>query len=89
MAQVAAGFTKAARLEREKRLRRRATLIAVTSTLAVILTVVILVPMAPGWEKVQRSFFNWEIFQKTFPKLVRAFLLDVAIFAWSAPIIAV
>lgn len=72
----------------ERRLRRRSLIIAGGSTLAVILAVVILVPLAPGWEKVKLSFFNGEVFVRTFPKLLNAFLLDVAIFAWSVPMIA-
>lgn len=72
----------------EDRLRRRSLLIAGGSTALVILAIFILVPMAPGWEKVQKSFFNKEVFLKTFPKLLDAFLLDVAIFAWCAPLIA-
>ncbi len=54
-----------------------------------MLALVILVPMAPGWSRVKDSFFNWEIFVRTTPRLLEAFLLDVAIFAWSAPLIAV
>ena len=73
----------------EDRLRRRSLLIAGGSTAMVILAIFILVPMAPGWEKVQKSFFNKEVFLKTFPKLLDAFLLDVAIFAWCAPLIAI
>ena len=73
----------------EDRLRRRSLLIAGGSTALVILAIFILVPMAPGWEKVQKSFFNKEVFLKTFPKLIDAFLLDVAIFAWCAPLIAI
>lgn len=74
---------------RERRLRRRSTAIAATSTLAVIALIVILVPMAPGWERVRKSFFNTEIFVETFPGLLKAFLTDLAIFAWCAPMIAV
>jgi len=48
----------------------------------------VFVPMAPGWDAVQRSFFNGEVFAETFPGLARAFLLDIVIFAWSAPAIA-
>lgn len=73
----------------EDRLRRRSMLIAGGSTLAVFLAVVTLVPMAPGWDRVKASFFNWEVFAKTFPKLLEAFKLDVAIFLWSAPAIVV
>ena len=72
----------------EDKLRRRSLIIAGSSTGAVALAVLILVPLAPGWEKVQKSFFNWDVFVKTFPRLLEAFLLDVAIFAWCAPLIA-
>ncbi len=74
---------------RERREHRRSMLIAAVSTALVIAAIVILVPMTPGWEKVQRAFFNQEVFVKTFPGLLRAFLLDVAIFAWCAPMIAI
>ena len=51
--------------------------------------IIVLVPMAPGWERVKSSFFDPDIFVRTFPKLLEAFLLDIAIFLWSAPLIAV
>ncbi|GAA6180815.1 amino acid ABC transporter permease [Shimia sp. NS0008-38b] len=73
----------------EDRLRRRALLIAGSSSVAVFLAIVLLVPMAPGWDRVKVSFFNWEVFVKTFPKLLEAFKLDVAIFLWCAPAITV
>ncbi|MEM9350900.1 MAG: amino acid ABC transporter permease [Pseudomonadota bacterium] len=73
----------------EDQVRRRSLIIAGASTLAVFLAIVVLVPMAPGWEKVERSFFNWSVFQRTFPGLLEAFLQNMMIFAWSAPIIAV
>ena len=69
--------------------RRRSNRIAALSTAAVFLAIIILVPLAPGWEAVKKSFFNWDVVVKTFPKLLQAFLLDVAIFAWSAPAIAI
>lgn len=73
----------------EARQKRRATVIACVSTALAVGALVLLVPLAPGWSRVQQSFFNGEVFVKTFPKLLEAFLLDVAIFAWSAPLIAV
>ncbi|MEO0745684.1 MAG: amino acid ABC transporter permease [Pseudomonadota bacterium] len=71
----------------EARQRRRANLVAGLSTIAVVGLVILLVPLAPGWEAVKRSFFDGETFVNTFPTLLRAFLLDVAIFAWSVPMI--
>jgi polar amino acid transport system permease protein len=61
--------------------------VAATSTGAVLLALFILIPLAPGWEGVKKSFFNADVFARTFPGLLEAFLLDVAIFAWSAPLI--
>jgi len=72
----------------EARQRRRATTIAAASTGAVILALLVLVPLAPGWPAVKNSFFNAEVFARTFPGLLEAFLMDVAIFAWCAPLIA-
>ena len=73
----------------EDGLRRRSLLIAGVSTALVVLALIIVIPLTPGWEKVQKSFFNWSVMQRTFPGLLEAFLLNVAIFAWSVPIIAV
>ena len=75
------------RQEYEARLRRKSLLVAGFSTAVVVLAIVLLVPLAPGWEQVKTSFFNWEVFAKTFPKLLSAFMLDIAIFAWSVPLI--
>ncbi len=86
MANGSAGLTR--RQAYERKLRHRSLIIAGGSTLAVVLAIVLLVPLAPGWEKVKYSFFNGEVFIKTFPKLLNAFVLDVAIFAWSVPLIA-
>lgn len=83
----AAGKTR--RQIHEDRLRRRALRVAASSTAAVFLAIFLLVPMAPGWDRVKASFFNWEVFVKTFPKLLDAFKLDIAIFLWCAPAITV
>ena len=71
----------------EARIRRRSMIVAATSTAVVMLALFLLIPLAPGWEGVKKSFFNADVFAKTFPGLIEAFLLDVAIFAWSAPLI--
>ena len=84
-----APLPRISRAEYERTKKRRSLMIAAASTIAVILALVLLVPLAPGWEAVKKSFFNGEIFARTFPVLLKAFLIDVAIFAWCAPAIAI
>jgi len=88
-APAAAATGRTRRQAYEARVRRRSTAIAAASTALVVLAIVTLVPLAPGWEAVKRSFFNGEVFAQTFPTLVQAFLWDLAIFAWSVPLITV
>lgn len=72
----------------EAGVRRRSNRIALISTATVVLAIFVLVPLAPGWEAVQKSFFNGRVFGATFGGLVDAFLVNVMIFAWSAPLVA-
>lgn len=72
-----------------RRVKRRSTLIAIVSTLAVVGLLCFLIPLSPGWEAVKKSFFDGEIFLKSFPALLQAFLIDVAIFLVCAPLIAI
>ena len=83
----AAGMTRRERYEAQQ--RKRSLIIAGTSTALAIGAILVLVPMTPGWEKVQRSFFNGGVLADTFPKLLDAFLVNVMIFAWCAPAIAI
>ena len=69
--------------------RRRSLAVAAASTAMVVLALIVLVPLAPGWEKVQKSFFNGAVLAKSFPRLLDAFKVNVMIFAWSAPSIAI
>ncbi len=64
-------------------------LIATVSTGLVFAALVVLIPKAPGWDKVRSSFFDGDILLSTFPSLLNAFLLDIAIFLWSLPAIAI
>jgi len=73
----------------EARRRRRGIAVAALSTALVVAALVILIPRAPGWEKVRMSFFNGEVLVETFPRLLEAFLVDIAVFAWCAPLIAI
>ena len=83
----AAGMTRREHYEQQQ--RRKSLIIAAISTIFVVVAVIIFVPMTPGWEKVQKSFFNAIVLAKTFPKLLDAFKVNIMIFAWSAPAIAV
>lgn len=83
----AAGMTR--REAYEAKQRRRSMIVAASSTFAVVAAIMIFVPMAPGWEKVQRSFFNGDVLAQTFPRLLDAFLVNIMIFAWCAPAIAI
>jgi polar amino acid transport system permease protein len=73
----------------EARQRRRGIAVAALSTTLVVTALVILIPLAPGWEKVRMSFFNGEVLVETFPRLLEAFLVDIAVFTWCAPLIAI
>ena len=35
---------------------------------------------SPGWEDVQRTFFNWDVFKDSFPDIFKAFWLDIRVF---------
>lgn len=71
----------------ERRQRRRATVIAAVSTAVLLGALAALIPLTPGWDKVQRSFFDGDTFTSTFGDLFRAFLYDLQIFAWCVPCI--
>jgi polar amino acid transport system permease protein len=73
----------------ERGRRRRGLIIASVSTTIVIATLVVLIPRAPRWDRVKKSFFDTEILRDSFPDLVRAFWLDIQIFLWSTPLIFV
>ncbi len=73
----------------ERRLRRRSSLVAISSTLVVIGAVVVAVPKTPGWDRVQRTFFNGDKFREVFPDMLGPFWYDVQIFLWCAPCIVV
>ena len=73
----------------ERRQRRRSGAIAAASTVAFVALVVVLVPKMPRWDRVKASFFDGELFVDSLPRLLDAFVLDIKIFAWSAPSIVV
>jgi len=73
----------------ERARKRRSTVVATVSSLAVVTAIVVLVPKMPRWDRVHESFFNGERFADSLPRLLEAFALDIKIFAWSLPAIVV
>jgi polar amino acid transport system permease protein len=73
----------------ERARKRRSTVVATVSSLAVATAIVVLVPKMPRWDRVHESFFNGERFADSLPRLLEAFVLDIKIFAWSLPAIVV
>jgi polar amino acid transport system permease protein len=71
------------RLEREaakRRRHRRGQAIAALSSIVVLGGLAVLILTSPGWPEVKETFFNWEVFEDSFPDVLRAFWLDVKIF---------
>ena len=59
---------------------RRSVLIAVASTLFVFGWLVLLVATSPGWPSIREAFFDGRVFADAFPKILRAFRLNVFMF---------
>jgi polar amino acid transport system permease protein len=71
------------RLEREaahRRRQRRGQLIAAASSVLVIGGLAAWVLTSPGWPEVRETFFNWEVFEESFPEVLEGFWLDVKLF---------
>lgn len=81
--------TTSRRAAYEQARKRRSIAVAAVSSLIVVTAIVLLVPKMPRWDRVRQSFFNGERFRDSFPRLLDAFVLDVKIFAWSAPLILI
>ena len=81
--------TTSRRAAYEQARKRRSIAVATVSSLIVVTAIVLLVPKLPRWDRVHQSFFNGERFRDSFPRLLDAFVLDVKIFAWSAPLILI
>ncbi|HEY7044344.1 MAG TPA: amino acid ABC transporter permease [Nocardioidaceae bacterium] len=63
---------------RRRALRRGAT--AAVSTVVVLALLGILVVTAPGWERVQQTYFDVGYARDVFPELARAFVLNIKLF---------
>ena len=58
----------------------RGVLVSLISTLLFLVLVGFLIVNAPGWEEFQSFFFDPEIFASSWPKIVRAFWINVQMF---------
>jgi polar amino acid transport system permease protein len=80
------------RLAREsdkRRAARRSIYIAALSTLIVSLLLVFSVTSAPGWPRVQTSFFSWQYAVEAFPKVLEGLWLNLRVLVICSAIIMV
>ncbi len=71
---------RVAREAARRRHARRGIVIAAVSTVVVLGGLAALVVSSPGWDDVQQTFFNWDVFVESFPEVARGFWLDVKLF---------
>jgi polar amino acid transport system permease protein len=58
----------------------RSTALALVSTVVVFGAIALVIVNAPGWEDVKQSFFDGQIFWKSLPDIVAAFVVNVQLF---------
>jgi polar amino acid transport system permease protein len=58
----------------------RSTLVAIVSTVVVFGAIGWVIVNAPGWSRVQASFFNGDVFARSFPSIVGSFWVNVQLF---------
>ena len=82
----------AQRIEREsaqRRAARRSALVAAGSTIAVALVVYFSITSAPGWERVQTSFFSFEYAVEAIPMILKGLWLNLRVLVICSIIIMV
>jgi polar amino acid transport system permease protein len=62
------------------RTRGRAILVAAISTVVFFAVITVIVVNAPGWERVQSAFFDWDNFVESAPRIISKFWVNVALF---------
>lgn len=71
---------RATRYQRQRPNSLHSTFIALVSTAVVFGAIGWVIVSAPGWSRVQASFFNQEVFAKSFPAIAGAFWVNVQLF---------
>ncbi len=74
------GGRRAAREAARARRSRRGQAIAAASSVVVLGGLAALVLTSPGWPEVRDTFFSWEAFKDSFPRVLEGFWLDVKLF---------
>jgi polar amino acid transport system permease protein len=75
------------RLAVARRLRRRSTLLASASAVAVFGALGIVIVTSPGWETVKATFFDWSAARDALPAVLEGFWLNVRLFLIAEPLI--
>lgn len=80
MAQWRPSESQQARLAYRRRQDRRRAALAAASTVVVLALVVVGVVRAPGWARVQATYFDLDYSREVLPDVARAFLLNIKLF---------
>ena len=67
----------------------RAVAIAAVSTIIVLAVAAFAVVNSPGWERVQATFFDFEVFGERFPQVLHAFRVNIQLFLASQGLILI
>ena len=59
---------------------RRAVVIALASTVVVFTVLAVVIVRSPGWPTIRSRFLDGEVFARSFPKILDAFLVNVRLF---------
>jgi polar amino acid transport system permease protein len=68
---------------------RRSIAIALLSTVVVFGGLALLVATSPGWPSIREAFFDGEVFADAFPKILRAFRINVLMFVVAEALVLV
>ena len=78
-----------ARREFRQQRRRRSIWISLASTLAFAALVWFGLLATPGWQRVEESFFNWEVAVASFPRVIDGLLLNLRVLLVAAVLVLV
>lgn len=69
-----------AREAARRRHARRGAVVAALSSVVVLGGLAALIVSSPGWDDVRETFFSWDVFRESFPRVLDGFWLDVKLF---------